>query len=178
MLLQFKLTARNSHRQTWWQERGEFLIRSCCDYILGSDKRMFRNVYLKDPRCFSSDHFMVVGKLTSATHSRNRSYLRGRTRFPLRAPKWGPLTLVDTIFQELKKEVVPPLPRERRRNSWISNTTWKLVDERAAMRRSPQFDRTAYRRVDRGVKAAIKADRLRRAEEAAEASYQSAPLVQ
>jgi len=172
MLLHFKPTARYSHRQTWWQERGGFLIRSRCDYILGSDRRMFCNVYLKDPRCFSSDHFMVIGKLTSATRSRNRSYLRGRTRFPLRAPKWGPLTRVDTIFQALKKEVVPPLPRERRRNSWISDTTWTLVDERAAMRRSPQFDRTAYRRVDRGVKAAIKADRLRRAEEAAEAINQ------
>jgi len=62
---------------------------SRCDYILGMDWRMFSNVSLRDPRLFSSDHLMVLGKLQSATRTRSRAYLRARTRFPLRAPKNG-----------------------------------------------------------------------------------------
>jgi hypothetical protein len=143
------------------------VTRSCCDHILGSNQQMFMNISLKDPRCFSSDHYMVVGKLQSVTHSSNHSYLRGRTRFPLRPLKWGPLTHVDMIFQALKRAEVPPLPRQWSWNAWISEETWKLVDERAAMRKRSGCDRTAYCHLDRRVKAALRADRTRQVEEAA-----------
>ena len=169
LLLHFKPRERYSHRQTWWQERGGFTIRSRCDYILGSDRRMFSNISLKDPRCFTSDHLMVVGRITSATRSKNRSYLRSRTRYPLGPPRSGPLTQVDSIFQELKNEVDPPPPRQRNYRSWISDSTWKLVDARASLRRESPFNRTAYRQKDREVKAAIKADRTKRVDDAAEA---------
>jgi len=169
LLLHFKPRERYSHRQTWWQDRGGFTIRSRCDYILGSDRRMFSNVYLKDPRCFTSDHYMVVGRITSATRSQNCSYLRSRTRYPLGPPRGGPLTQVDSIFQELKKSVAPPPPRKRNYRSWISDNTWKLVDARAALRRASPSDRAAFRQKDREVKAAIKADRTKRVDNAAEA---------
>ena len=168
LLLHSKPRERYAHRQTWWQERDGSTIRSRCDYILGFDRRMFLNVCLKDPRCFNSDHLMMVGKITSATRSRNRSYLRSRTRYPLGPPRRGPLTQVDLIFQELQRAVDPPPPRERSHRSWISANTWKLVDARASLRRVSPFDRTAYRQKDREVKAAIKDDRTKRVDDAAE----------
>lgn len=169
LLLHFKSNRRYAHGKTWWQERQGAIIRSRCDYILGLDRRIFSKVCLKDPRCFTSDHYMVVGKLLSAPLSSNLSYLRGRTRFPVRAPKWGPHTKVDSIFQDLTAAIDPPTRANRVRSSWISDETWALVDARASLRRAPNRDRTAFRRLDRKVKSALKQDRLRRMEETAEA---------
>ena len=40
-------------------------VRSRTDYILGTDSRLFRNVAVRYPR-HNSDHYMVLGCLTSA----------------------------------------------------------------------------------------------------------------
>ena len=48
-------------RQTWSIVREGRVIRSCTDYLLGTDRSLFRNVAFRDPR--HSDHFMVVGHL-------------------------------------------------------------------------------------------------------------------
>ena len=90
------------HDTTWRQQRNDGIIRSRCDYILGSDRRMFINMAIRDPRLYSSDHYCIVGDLRSSTLKCNRAYLRGRKRSPLRPPKWGPKTRVDTLFQEMK----------------------------------------------------------------------------
>ena len=47
-------------RRTWgmlWKGR---YVRSRIDYILGTDRRLFRNVSVPDPR-HNSDHYMVLG---------------------------------------------------------------------------------------------------------------------
>ena len=49
-------------RQTWRIIRGGKVIRSQTDYLLGTDRSLFRNVAVRDPR-HNSDHYMVVGKL-------------------------------------------------------------------------------------------------------------------
>ena len=36
------------------------VIRSRTDYLLGTDRSLFRNVAVRDPR-HNSDHYMVVG---------------------------------------------------------------------------------------------------------------------
>ena len=89
MLQHYRQRRGSRHGNTWSQHRNGERVSSRCDYILGMDRRMFSNVSLRDPRLFSSDHLMVLGKLQSALRTRNRSYLRARTRFPLRAPKNG-----------------------------------------------------------------------------------------
>ena len=40
-------------------------VRSRTDYILGTDRRLFRNVAVRDPR-HNSDHYMVLGCIPSA----------------------------------------------------------------------------------------------------------------
>ena len=41
-------------------------VRSRTDYILGTDRRLFGNVSIQDPRQ-NSDHYMVLGFLHSAS---------------------------------------------------------------------------------------------------------------
>ena len=58
-----------------------------------------------------------------------------------------------------------PQPREQHRNAWISEETWKIVDERVTVRRKPRA-KTAMRRLGRAIQVSLKGDRRRRVEEA------------
>ena len=66
-------------RMTWDMQRKVHVVRSQTDYILGTDRRLFRNVSVRDPR-HNSDHYMVLGCLPSASLSETKRYLGGRKR--------------------------------------------------------------------------------------------------
>ena len=55
----------NRDRRTWDMRRKGQVVRSRTDYILGTDRRLFKNVTVRDPR-HNSDHYMVLGCLPSA----------------------------------------------------------------------------------------------------------------
>ena len=170
LLPNFKQRWRYGDGATWSQHRDGEVVKGWCDYILGTDRRMFSNVCLRDPQCFSSDHYMVKGLLLSAPLHRNRRYLNGRQRYPLKAPKVGPDSpLADQLFQRLKDACPTPAPRGRKRVQWISANTWALVDQRSALRRTPNFTQARLRALNRRVKASLKEDRRRRVEEAGQA---------
>lgn len=167
MLKHFKQSRGFRHGNSWRQFRGGRLESSRCDYILGSDRRLFSNMQLKDPRCFSSDHWLIRGELLSAPLASNHRYLQGRRRFPLRIDRRvGPHSRADALFQALKndKESVPR--RGRVSQSWISTTTWGLVDGRAALNRRKPIDQKLARQFSRRIRDAFKADRKRRVEAA------------
>ena len=73
-------------QRTWSMVRGGKAIRSRTDYILGTDRSLFRNVAVRDPR-YNSDHYMVVGLLRGGTTREHISYIAGRRRIPLTPPK-------------------------------------------------------------------------------------------
>ena len=77
-------------------------------------------------------------------------------------------TRADTLFGYLRRDVPKPHMREQHRNTWISEETWKLVDERVSARRVPRV-LTRLRRLGRAMKASLKGDRRRRVEEAGKA---------
>ena len=54
-------------------------------------------------------------------------------------------------------------PRERPANKWITDTTWKVVDYRAMLRRKGMLSQAAARNLGRKIQACLKADRLKRA---------------
>ena len=163
MLQHFRQRRAFRHRTTWWQQRASETYRSRCDYILGTDRRQFTSVSIRDPSLFSSDHFLVLGTISSDTLRENKAYLHGRRRFPLRPPKWGPRTETDAVFQTLV-DAIPPrtLTEKRARRGWISESTWTLVDKRAAMRRAGHRDQATLRRLGRRIQRAFKVDRLQR----------------
>ena len=71
------------------------------------------------------------------------------------------------MFEELQANCEPPPPRENKANSWISMATWRLVDHRAMLQRRGMMGLSAKQKLDRQVKALLKADRLKRASTAA-----------
>ena len=52
-------------RRTWSMVREGKLVRSQTDYILGTDRHLFWNVSVWNPR-HNTDHYMVLGCLRSA----------------------------------------------------------------------------------------------------------------
>ena len=140
-------------------------IRSRTDYLLGTDRSLFSNVSVRDPR-YNSDHYMVVGLLRGGTTRDHIRYIAGRRRMPLTPPKEP--TREDTLFGDLRRAVPKPHMQEQHRNAWISEETWKLVDEQVLVRRGTRV-KAILRRLGRAIKASLKGDRRRRVEEAGKA---------
>ena len=107
-------------RRTWAMVRGGKTVRSRTDYILGTDRSLFRNVAVREPR-YNSDHYMVVGLLKGGTAREHIRYIAGRRRIPLEPPEQP--TREDTLFRDMQRAVPKPQPREQHRNAWISKET-------------------------------------------------------
>ena len=137
-------------------------VRSRTDYILGTDRSLFRNVAVRDPH-HNSDHYMVMGLLRGRTGREHVKYIAGQRRIPMKPPKR--LTREDELFGDLRWAVPKPQPREQHRNAWISEETWRIVDERVTMILKPRAQ-AGIRRLGRAIQASLKGDRRRRVEEA------------
>jgi hypothetical protein len=83
-------------------QRNQQWISSRCDYILGTDRRLFKKVSIKDPIHYFYDHLMVLGILTSSHIKDNRRYLYDRKIFPLKLGRGGPMRKTDALFKESK----------------------------------------------------------------------------
>ena len=81
------------------------VIRSRTDYLLGTDRSLFRNVTIRDPR-HNSDHYMVVGQLRGGTVREHVQYIKGQIRLPLMPPKEP--TREDKLFGDLRRAVPKP----------------------------------------------------------------------
>ena len=129
-------------RRTWGLIRKGREVRSRTDYILGADRRLFRNVAVQES-WHNSDHYMVLGCIPSAPLTETKRYLVGRKRWPVRPPREP--TRTDELFAALRRAVPRAQPRKARQNAWISESTWRLIDERVSARRDPRYGR-AYKR--------------------------------
>ena len=138
-------------------------MRSRTDYILGTDRRLFKNVSVRDPR-HNSDHYMVLGCLPNAPLSETKRYLGGRKRWKVRPPTEP--SRPDTLFAALRRAVPRSKPREARKNAWISAETWRLIDERVSTRWDPRYGKADRRQLTKEIMASLAQDRRRRAEEA------------
>ena len=106
---------------------------------------------------------MVMGLLRGGTAKAHDKYIAGRRKVPMQLQRRP--TREDELFGDLRRSVLKPQPREQHWNAWISEETWRLVDERITMRRKPRA-RTGLRRLGRAIQASLKGDRKRRVEEA------------
>ena len=129
---------------------------------MGTERRLFGNFSVRDPR-HNSDHYMVIGCIHSASLIEHARYLGGRKRLPLRPPT--ALTREDRIFAALRRADPKPLDREVQNNAWVLATTWRLVDKRVSVRRDIAKYQALIRSLGRAIKARLRKDRKRRAEE-------------
>ena len=158
----FKTRRRCS--STWHQKREGEIVWSRPDYFLCSDRRMIRKYSIRDPRHYVTDHRLVCSVIISNKLKRNKAYLRGRTQFPHRTPKMGPSSMMDSLYQEIET-AAKPTPSDIRkgpRSSWISDATWRIVDQKNAVRRLPGNNQAEYRRLNRRLQVALTGDRKRR----------------
>ena len=80
-------------------------VRSLMEYILGMDLYLFRNMSIQDHR-HNSDHYLIPGRLRSATLREHTKYLGQITRLPIR-PLTTP-TRKEKIFTDLQQEIPNP----------------------------------------------------------------------
>ena len=104
----------------------------------------------------------VPGLYIKRPPTEHKRYLGGRKRWPVRLP--GEPTRTDKIFAAIQRAVPKAQPCEARRNAWISETTWRLIDERVSARRDPQCGQAFTRRLGKEVKKSLAEDRRRRAD--------------
>ena len=76
---------------------------------------------------------------------------------PLLPPKEP--TREGKLFRDIRWAVPKLHERERHRNAWISDKTWRLADERVSARRGTRvWER--LRKIGRSVRAILKRDRI------------------
>ena len=149
-------------RRTWsmvWEGK---VVRSRTDYLLGTDRGLFRNVSVRDPQR-NTNHFMVVGCLRSAPEWEHARNIMGRTTMPLRPPT-DP-TRKDGIFAALWRAVPKSHARDRYKNAWISEETWRLVNKRVSTQRGTGV-RMRIQILGRAIQASLQGDRKRKVETA------------
>ena len=78
----------------------------------------------------------------------------------------GKPTRTDQLFAALRRAVSNAQPREARRNAWISETTWRLIDKIVSARLDPRYEQAFTRRIGKEVKKSLAEDRKRRADKA------------
>ena len=76
------------------------------------------------------------------------------------------LTWTDQLFAALQRAIPKVQPREARRNAWISEETWRLIEERVSARQDPRYGQEFKRKLGRSVKSSLAADQKQRADEA------------
>ena len=107
---------------------------------------------------------MFLGFLHSSPLREHTKYLGQSIRIPLH-----PLTTLareEGIFAALRRETPNQKAWEARKNAWISEDMWRLIDEGVSTRQKPEKGQTRIWRLIRAIAASLKGDSRRRVETA------------
>jgi hypothetical protein len=86
-----------------------------------------------------------------------KKYRRRYQHFPLLIPR-GPHTELEGAYEELPLDVILPPERERPANQWILDKSWKVIDQRATLRRMGNLPLAVAHRIGREIKSSLAAD--------------------
>ena len=92
-----------------------------------------------------------------------QQYIKERKTLPALHPPPRPMLEGDAMLEELVKAVAVPPKRERPDHDWIRGGTWKLVDQRLALRKEGRLSQAEGRRLIRRIHKAFNEDRKERA---------------
>ena len=161
---------KQKKKWTWNMRRSGQVISSVTDYFMAERRDEWKNVTIRYPDGFITDHRAVRGDLWLRKKGQHAGYVNGRKRYPLPLKASG--SRVDRLFEELRqaREKTASLPPYRDK-SWISKETWRLIDLRANDRRNNRLAGIALCEANRTIKKAIRRDKreyIRRTGEEAE----------
>ena len=108
---------------------------------------------------------MVVGYLRRSPERENTRYIAARRKLPLRQSSKP--TREDGIFAALWRAVPKPHARNWHKNEWISEETWRLVDERVSARRGTEVHARIWS-LGRAIRVSLQRDKKQRVEIAGE----------
>ena len=108
-----------------------------------------------------TDHRMVLGEIIGERVRRQRRYFKEKSIWTITATKRGTRQEGDSHFNNLKMGVKKPL-RKRRTTTvpLISDATWELADQRAALGRKLTANQQECRTLAQRFQAALKEDRI------------------
>ena len=148
----------------WFQRRQDQLLCKKLNYALVSNVHNFKYYEIKIPRV-DTDHRMVVIGLKSDTTAQHRKYIKQRKTLMITINN-NNQNSGDSLIQQLQRQKPKKVPNlDHRINSWISATTWELIDNKAAARREGNIEEN--KRLKKLVRKALRKDRRIRADKAA-----------
>ena len=109
----------------------------------------------------NSYHLTILGCLSSATAKEHQNYLEERILFLL----WPPTSTKmqeDTLFYDVQDAIMKPTVRDNRRDMWILEDMWTLVNIITALRRDPTRDQSKVIHLGLQVKTSLHANRKSR----------------
>ena len=111
-----------------------------------------------------TDHQMVLGVLRGDRVMRHRAYVKGGTTWTILEEKGRTRHIEGNLqFRDLKRKIKKTSRKDRSISSpWISDTTWKVADQRTALVRKSRTDQGEHRVLTRQCQAALKEDRRNR----------------
>ena len=134
---------------------------------MGTDRRQFYMVGIKDVRNYSSDYSALQARLLQCPVRCYIGYLQGRRSFPLSLPAPEDFRPTDRKFQELKSlEPTPPPLTRSPLPQWMLDTSTRMIDKRAALRRNPRHNRNVACKFTKAVRSSLLLDSRRRAKKA------------
>ena len=116
-------------------------VWSRTDYILGTDRCLFNNLAVQDPR-HNSDHYMFLVYLHIDLLREHTKYLGRCTKIPIRSPTTS--NREEIFFAALRRAIPKPKAREARKNLWILADMWRLIDKRVSARWGPSRNQTLF----------------------------------
>jgi hypothetical protein len=115
-----------------------------------------------------SNHRLLKTTLQLRPEKEHKAYVRRRARFPIITPP-EQHNEADKILCKLA-ETVPRDPQKEkddgRKNSWISEATWKLIDQKASARKNGNT--TQAKEIGKQLRRSLKKDRQSRSDKVAE----------
>jgi hypothetical protein len=124
--------------------------------------RRFCNNSLRMPSHHDSDHHTIIAKFYSGDEKKMKAYQQWHHRFPIKLPR-GPQRELETLFEKLCMDIVPPPEKKRPKNQLISDDIWVLINHWAALRQAGKLNQCGSRVIGRGIKAALVSDRKQHA---------------
>ena len=112
---------------------------------------------LREPR-LNTDHRVMLSVIRGERVTRNKSYRRGITRWPIWRITRRPHPELKAAFKDLKYAVYKAPWPTTTRSDWILAETWRLSDMRTSLRRTAQASNIEVRQETRELQNSLQAD--------------------